>query len=35
MQEEIEEHWKFMAWLKRTYPEALEGWIAVNKLKGE
>jgi len=32
---EVQGHWVFMSWLKQTYPEALEAWIALNKLKGE
>lgn len=32
---EVQGHWEFMSWLKQTYPEALEAWIALKKLKGE
>lgn len=32
MQREIEEHWKFMHYLKTHYPEALAEWNALNKI---
>jgi hypothetical protein len=32
---EVQSQWAFMSWLKQTYPEALEAWVALNKLKGE
>ena len=33
MQEEIEEHWKFMTWLKYTYPQALGEYKAVKDVE--
>jgi hypothetical protein len=33
MQDEIEMHWKFMAWLKYTHPEALEEYRAVRDVE--
>lgn len=32
MQREIEDHWKFMHYLKTHYPEALMEWNALNKI---
>lgn len=32
MQDEIESHWRFMAWLKMTYPEALQEYRAVQAI---
>ena len=33
MQEEIQEHWRFMRWLKMTYPEALHEYMAVKDVE--
>lgn len=33
LQHEVEEHWKFMHYLKTHYPEALAEWNALNKIK--
>lgn len=33
LQYEVEEHWKFMHYLKTHYPEALMEWNALNKIK--
>ena len=35
LRKEVQGHWEFMSWLKQTYPEALEAWVALKKLKGE
>lgn len=35
LQKEVQDHWQFMSWLKQTYPEVLEAWVALHKLKGE
>lgn len=32
LQHEVEEHWKFMHYLKTHYPEALAEWNALNKI---
>ena len=32
LQYEVEEHWKFMHYLKTHYPEALMEWNALNKI---
>ena len=33
LQEETQQHWEFMGWLKMTHPEALIEWQALNKIK--
>lgn len=33
MQEEIQEQWRFMRWLKMTYPEALHEYKAVQDVE--
>lgn len=32
LQHEVEDHWKFMHYLKTHYPEALAEWNALNKI---
>ena len=35
LQKEVQDNWQFMSWLKQTYPEVLDAWIALHKLKGD
>ena len=32
---ELEESFKYRAWVSKTYPEVHEAWVALNKLRGE